>query len=839
MHCLSLLLALFFLLTPTMAWATPLPPSPTAVTIQEIRRLYPNEWGVDYVEGVAYSTALNYLYLLNKSQTTPLSTTIVTISPFEQGMGQIEVPFSMDDAINLTFDNQARRLLLLNNQRQKLAQISLGIDQRLDGGTLVQSSIAAWRIEAIAGMAIDPQGQILYLLDSEAEKLVQVNLTGGSFSNGAVSKVNIAYLGSGLRGLALHPQSGHLYVGDWRNQRILELTPTGQLIQAHSLWSLELAAPGGFVFAPSTDMTDAPETTHLFLSNSNLASAYAAINNDQPNAPDHTVFLPLIGTPGTSGQAAKAKGLFGEVVEVALCKPGCSAGLWSFTRQVSSSADDAEERIPSGDMSEITSTDLELIREANTNQIVGIRFQQVTIPRGATIRYAAIEFEADEAEAMATDLVIYGEAASNTAPFSPDSYNISRRALTTAQVPWQELDPWYWVDAKYHTPNLAPIVQEIIQRENWKNGNALTFIIKGSGRRTAESYDGEPTAAPRLYVEYSVAAATVPATVETVPVPNNGDAADDPAIWVHPTDPALSTILGTDKQGGLAVYDLQGRQLQYVNDHKVNNVDLRDHFPLGGQLVTLVAGSSPDDQNIALYRINPATRLLESVAARAIVAGVPIQTGACMYHSPISGKFYVILTDQAQGAVEQWELFDNGAGMVDAQLVRAFTVGNQSEGCVADDALATLYIASEDVGIWKYGAEPNAGTERTQIDSVGAGGHLTADVEGLAIYDAGDGDGYLLASSQGSNQFVIYQRSGNNAYVTAFAVEASTAVDKVAHTDGIAVISAPLGSAFPFGLFVAQDDYNDGANQNFKLVPWEAIAYASTPPLLIAPHQQR
>ena len=44
-------------------------------------------------------------------------------------------------------------------------------------------------------------------------------------------------------------------------------------------------------------------------------------------------------------------------------------------------------------------------------------------------------------------------------------------------------------------------------------------------------------------------AKTVTATVETEPVPHSGDSADDPAIWIHPTDPAQSTIIGTDKHG--------------------------------------------------------------------------------------------------------------------------------------------------------------------------------------------------------------------------------------------------------------------------------------------------
>src|SRR5262245_31952618 len=63
---------------------------------------------------------------------------------------------------------------------------------------------------------------------------------------------------------------------------------------------------------------------------------------------------------------------------------------------------------------------------------------------------------------------------------------------------------------------------------------------------------------------HRVVLGSVAATVETDPVPHDGDAADDPAIWVHPTDPAKSVILGTDKRGGLALYDLAGRQIQYL-----------------------------------------------------------------------------------------------------------------------------------------------------------------------------------------------------------------------------------------------------------------------------------
>ena len=104
-------------------------------------------------------------------------------------------------------------------------------------------------------------------------------------------------------------------------------------------------------------------------------------------------------------------------------------------------------------------------------------------------------------------------------------------------------------------------------------------------------------------------------TAETEPVPPGGDA-DDPAIWLDPDDPAKSTIIGTDKLGGIAVYDLAGDQIQYLADGDLNNVDLRDGFPLGGESVTLVTAADATTNRLAIYRVDPATRELVDVAAR-------------------------------------------------------------------------------------------------------------------------------------------------------------------------------------------------------------------------------
>ncbi|HEU5099664.1 MAG TPA: phytase [Roseiflexaceae bacterium] len=325
---------------------------------------------------------------------------------------------------------------------------------------------------------------------------------------------------------------------------------------------------------------------------------------------------------------------------------------------------------------------------------------------------------------------------------------------------------------------------------------------------------GEPAPPARRAVTQVVVA-----TIETEPMPHAGDSADDPAIWVDPDDPARSLIIGTDKLGGLALYDLSGAQLQYLPDGNLNNVDLRVGFALGGREVTLVTAGNRSGDRIAIYRLDPVARRLEDVAAR------PITTievyGSCMYRSATTGKLYYFINSKA-GAVEQWELFDDGAGRVDGRKVRAFAVGSQTEGCVADDQLGRLYIAEEAVGIWRYGAEPGDGDARVSVDTAGAAGHLVSNIEGLALALGEDKGGYLIASSQGSSSYALYRRD-DNAYVGSFAIGAGDGVDGVSDTDGIEVTAANLGPAFPHGVFVAQDGQNDDGNQNFKLVPLQAV----------------
>lgn len=316
-------------------------------------------------------------------------------------------------------------------------------------------------------------------------------------------------------------------------------------------------------------------------------------------------------------------------------------------------------------------------------------------------------------------------------------------------------------------------------------------------------------------------AVEVCALAETDPVRNGGDAADDVAIWIDPTDRERSLIFGTDKKGGLGVYDLSGRLLQFLPTGLLNNVDLRCGFPFQDGPAPIIAASEKAKDAIAIFRLDSSTRALTQLALLPAEDQFDVG-GLCLYQSAQSRALYAFVASK-DGRVDQWMIMPDGP-TITSRIVRRLRFGTKVEGCVADDDLGALYVAEEGVGVWRLGAEPDDEEHRTLIDRTDWRGRLRSDVEGLALISKEDGEGYLVVSNQGNNDFMVYRRDRGNDCIGRFRVVASNSVDGVSQTDGIEAVSADLGASYPHGLFVCQDHDNRGRNQNFKLVSWQTIA---------------
>lgn len=313
--------------------------------------------------------------------------------------------------------------------------------------------------------------------------------------------------------------------------------------------------------------------------------------------------------------------------------------------------------------------------------------------------------------------------------------------------------------------------------------------------------------------------AAVRPVMETAPVARFGDAADDPAIWVHPRLPALSRILATDKKHGLAVYNLQGQQLAMLATGRLNNVDLRYGFDFGDGVADIAVASQRDHNSLSVYRIHPADGTVTHLAE--LATGLQDIYGLCLYQN--AAGTYAIANGKS-GRFEQY-LLTADRGRVKATLVRSFALASQPEGCVADDQRGQLFIGEEDVGIWTL---PARAEDTLQLELIKAvDDQLVADVEGLALYPAVNSR-YLIASSQGDDSYLVLNARPPYQVLGKFRVVANLAqgIDGVSETDGLEVTHRPLGAGLESGAFIAQDGHNvmPEQPQNFKLVPWQDIA---------------
>ncbi len=224
-------------------------------------------------------------------------------------------------------------------------------------------------------------------------------------------------------------------------------------------------------------------------------------------------------------------------------------GTVVLERRVSHTWDDAEERSDPGNEGVVTNNqDLEMVWDNGGNQTVGIRFLDISIPKGAYISRAYIQFTMDEAESGETNLNIHGELSPNAARYTGSTpFGISTRTRTAASVAWTP-PPWVIQDAagpNERTPNIAPVIQEIVDQANWVSGNALAVIITGTGERVAHAYNSDPNKAPLLYIEYNTGT-----PVNQAPVVNAGL---DQTVEVPSAAalPAVANLSGTVTDDGL------------------------------------------------------------------------------------------------------------------------------------------------------------------------------------------------------------------------------------------------------------------------------------------------
>mgnify|MGYP001278856243 CR=1 FL=1 len=321
---------------------------------------------------------------------------------------------------------------------------------------------------------------------------------------------------------------------------------------------------------------------------------------------------------------------------------------------------------------------------------------------------------------------------------------------------------------------------------------------------------------------------------ETEPVFTSGDAADDPAFWYNQRDPSKSVIFGTDKKAGLHSFSLSGKRIQFIPSGKINNIDSRSGYSFGAKNFSVLAGSNASNNSIIIYLINE-DGIIEKLNKNEFKTDLEGVYGLCMYKSSKSKATYIFVSDAIKLTINQYRVLNFFP--IKTQLVREIRTDSTSEGCVVDDESGILYFAQEDEnsGVYFIDAEPND-YEIKIIDSIKEnGGQISGDAEGLAILNHPEGK-LLIASSQGSSDFTVYNLSNKNKFIGRFSIGKDNQIDGVSRTDGIEIYTGHINEDYESGILIAQDDMNmatfnlDGVslqakkiNQNFKLVPIKQI----------------
>lgn len=293
---------------------------------------------------------------------------------------------------------------------------------------------------------------------------------------------------------------------------------------------------------------------------------------------------------------------------------------------------------------------------------------------------------------------------------------------------------------------------------------------------------------------------------------------DDMTVWVHPSNPAESLIIGADKGGNrLYVWDIDNgaTPIQTVPTGMPGNIDARYDFPLNGGTDIVGFNVREADRRIELYAVDRSTRRLSRIDDGAIRA-LGETYGFCLGvdRTALPPAFYAFKTAE-DGRIEQFRLAANGT-KIGGMLVRTMQQG-MTEGCVADDANGYVYIGEEDGILYRYDMDPSTGAARINVEN--ASSNLESDVEGQTIYYTSGATRYLILSSQGAGRFDVVEFSGAGPY----AYKGAFTITGVGDTDGIDVSNRNLGSAFPQGIFVVHNGQDTSA---LTAVRWQDIASA-------------
>src|SRR3989304_3486381 len=322
---LSVLSVLFALILP-LTWVPTGSAQGNAAFIRQVRALESDKTGLLNPAGLAFSSRANAFQVI-EGQSGSVNTDLVKLTPFADRAGSTRIAAAIKDPINVAFDNRVGRLLILHSSANQLLEVREDANGNLDPKMLIRHDIKDFALLDPQGMAFDAARGVLYILDAAGPRLVRGGPgADGSFEGAGIAIIDLGSSGLGaVRGLAFEPGTGNLHVMVPTEQKLYEVTLSGEVMAERDLAEFGLKDPQGMVFAPSTDQTDDPSQINLFLADSGQNDAQ--VTSDSQST--------------------------GQILELSLVQPVAAAAV-TFTSSLVRTTDMSTIKPPSPDPSGIT-----------------------------------------------------------------------------------------------------------------------------------------------------------------------------------------------------------------------------------------------------------------------------------------------------------------------------------------------------------------------------------------------------------------------------------------------------------------------------------------------------
>lgn len=240
--------------------------------IEALRSFPTSDYGLRRVAGMAYSPAANTFFMLEgpEFREQPGKTRIASMLGTLDPVGVSNIAVSVAEGLNVTFDSGTNRLVLFNQFSNELITVATDAEGRPDPSEAAVSRLdaAPLGIERAQGMSFDPTTGRIYLLDAPQRRLVYVTLDSQGRLDGPEARTGVIdlrwMLSDDLRGVAINPRDGTIFVLSPSQRMMVEFTETGQVISTRDTAPLGMNDPQSILIAASSDPTDDPATMRMY-----------------------------------------------------------------------------------------------------------------------------------------------------------------------------------------------------------------------------------------------------------------------------------------------------------------------------------------------------------------------------------------------------------------------------------------------------------------------------------------------------------------------------------------------------------------------------------------------